>query len=184
MTSRKMYYIITKTELWTLIKILPFLFALHELEEWNVLSWHRIYQSNIPDVLDLHLRTIFVIIIGAAFLFFFFVLKTKNQKATAYILLPVLTLLIYNGLVHFYWSIYFTSYAPGLVFGFIVSAPLIAIIIYKMISQKMVPQWYASFVGIIFTAMFAHIIMIGDRLESGIVNAMLLGRIIAEWIGL
>jgi hypothetical protein len=184
MTSRKIQNIITKTKLWTLIKIFPFIFALHELEEWNILSWHRKHQSNIPDVIDLHLRTIFVIIIGVTFLFFFIVQKIKNQKTAAYILFPVLTLFIYNGLAHFYWSIYFTSYAPGLVFGFIVSVPIVSIIIYKMISKKLVSKWYASFVGIIFTAMFAHVIVIGDKLESGIVNAMFLGKIITELIGL
>jgi hypothetical protein len=81
-------------------------------------------------------------------------------------------------LVHFYWSIYFASYAPGLVFGFFVGVPLIGIIIFKMISEKLISKWYAYLMGVIFTAMFARVIIIGDKLESGIVNAMLLGKLL------
>ncbi len=184
MILRKTQDSIAKLELWILIKIFPFIFALHEFEEWNILSWHRKHQSNIPNVTDLHLRTIFIIIIAFTFLFFFVVLKIKNKKTAAYILFPVLSLIFYNGLVHFYWSIYFASYAPGLAFGFIVGVPMIGIIIFKMISEKLIAKWYASFVGLLFIAMFAHIITLGDKLEPGIVSAMLFGKIIAEWIGL
>jgi len=184
MILRKIHYSFAKIDLWILIKIFPFIFALHEFEEWNILSWHRKHQSNIPNVTDLHIRTIFVIIITVTFLFFFVVLRIKNKKTAAYILFPVLSLVFYNGLIHFYWSIYFASYSPGLVFGFIVGVPLIGIIIFKMISEKLIAKWYASFVGLLLIAMFTHVIMLGDKLESGIVNAMLIGKIIAEWIGL
>ncbi len=184
MILRKIHSSIAKIDLWILIKIFPFIFALHEFEEWNILSWHRKHQSNIPDVIDLHLRTIFVIIIVITFLFFLLVLRIKSKKIAAAILFPVFTFILYNGLVHLYWSIYFASYAPGLVFGFIVGVPLIGIIIFKMISEKLIAKWYAALMGVIFIAIFAHIIAIGDKLESGIVSAMLLGKIIAEWIGL
>lgn len=56
----------------TLLKILPFIFALHELEEWNTLAWHQKYQLNVPDVpdvTDIHLQTIFVVLIIFSFIF-------------------------------------------------------------------------------------------------------------------
>lgn len=173
-----------KTDLWILIRISPFIFAFHEFEEWNILSWHRKYQANIPDVIDLHLRTIFVIIVGLNFLFFIFVIRIRNRGMAAKILFPAFSFMLYNGFVHFYWSIYFQSYSPGLIFGFMFSVPLIGIIFYKMISEKLVKKWFVSIMGILLIAMFVNVIMIGNKLEPGIVNAMLLGKIITEWIGL
>jgi hypothetical protein len=184
MITVKIKHLIANTDLWIVVKIFPFIFALHELEEWNVLAWHRRYQSNIPDVTDLHLRIIFVALIAAVFLLFFFVSKIKDRNISAKILLPVFAILLYNGLVHFYWTFYFQAYSPGLIFGFAVSMPVIGIIIYKMISVKLVTKWFVSLIGIIFIVMFVNIILTGNKLEPAIVNAMLLGKIISGWIGL
>ena len=174
----KIKKIITETELSTLIKIFPFLFALHEFEEWNILSWHQKYQSNIPDVTDWHLRIIFILFTGIVFAIFYFANKLRNRNITAYIVVPVLFLLLYNGSVHFYWSIKYVTYSPGLIFGFFLSVPVILIMIYKIMSQKMISKLYAVLCGTICTALFIHVIILGDKLEQGIINAMLLGKML------
>lgn len=181
---KKIKHYLAETELRSLIKIFPVIFALHEFEEWNILSWHRKYQSNIPDVTDMHLRIIFVIIVVITFLFFFLVMRIKNTKTVAVILLPFFSLILYNGVVHLYWSVYFNSYSPGLIFGFFIGMPFIVTIISKMISQKLVSKRYVALMAGIITLMFVHVVSIGDKLESGIVNAMLLGKTITEWAGL
>jgi hypothetical protein len=168
--------------LWKSVRIVPFVFALHEFEEWNILSWHRRYQSNIPDVSDIDLRTIFLILIIIVFLFFYFAQRFKNKNISAYFLFPVLSLFVYNGLVHLYWSFYFSSYAPGLIFGFFVGVPLISMIIYRMMSEKLISRWYAASCAAVFLFMFINVILMGDRLESGIVHAMILGRSLATLI--
>jgi hypothetical protein len=173
---------IIETDLWKLVRIFPYVFALHELEEWNILSWHQKYQTNVPDVIDLNLRTIFLLIIGIVFFIFFIAQKIKKRQTAAYILFPVLALSFYNGIVHLYWSVNFITYAPGLIFGFIIGVPLSGIIIYKIISEKLVSKWYVIFFGTLFSALFANIILLGDKIEPFLVQSMLLGKILTKWI--
>ena len=171
---------INKIDLWTLIGLIPFIFALHEFEEWNILSWHRKYQSNIPEVTDLHLQIIFVFLIAIIFLTFLILKRFKNRKTSAYIFFPILSLLIYNGVVHLFWSIYFSSYSPGLIFGFIISCPYIGYIVYRMISERLISKFYFSVWLIVFIILFINTIINSDKLEAGILYAMLLGKLFAD----
>ena len=166
----------------TLLKIVPFAFALHELEEWNTLSWHQNHQSNIPAVTDIDLRTIFLFLIIILFVVFYTSIQLKNKKITAYILFPFLALMCYNGIVHLYWTLYFKDYSPGLIFGFFLGVPLMIVIMHKLMRENLIKKWYAILVGLLFTGLFIEVIHLGDKLEPGIVNAMLLGRKLAQSI--
>ena len=53
---------------------------------------------------------------------------------------------------------------------------------YKMIHKELVKKWYALVFGLLFTGLFIEVIHLGDKLEPGIVNAMLLGQKLAQWI--
>jgi len=175
---------VNQLNLVTLLKIVPVVFTFHELEEWNVLAWHREHQSNIPDVSDIDLRTVFLFLIIAVFLIFYFSLLFRNKKITAYILFPFLGLMFYNGLVHLYWTFYFSDYSPGLIFGFFIGVPLVTYIMFRMIREKLVKRWYALLFSALFAYMFIEVLMLGDQLEPGIVNAMLLGKQLTQWIWL
>lgn len=164
------------------LKIVPFAFALHELEEWNTLSWHQRNQSNIPDVTDIDLRTVFLFLILFLSVVFYLAIHVRNKKITAYILLPFITMLCYNGIVHFYWTLYFSDYSPGLVFGFFLGVPLMIMIMYKIIHENLVKKWYALIVALLFAGLFIEVMLLGDKLEPGIVNAMLLGQKLAQWL--
>jgi hypothetical protein len=182
MSTTKIQTFIKTANLWKGMRIVPFVFALHEFEEWNILMWHRTYQSNIPDVSSIDLRTIFSALIIVVFLFFSFARIIKNKNTAAYLVFPILSLFVYNGFVHLYWSFYFSSYAPGLIFGFFIGVPLISLIIYRIISDKLISKWYAASCAAVFLLMFIHVILIGDELESGIVRAMILGKYLAGLI--
>jgi hypothetical protein len=166
----------------TLIKIVPFAFALHEFEEWNILAWHQKHQSNIPAVADIDLRTIFLFLVVLVFIVFNLALIPRNKKITAYILFPFISFMCYNGVVHLYWTIYFKDYSPGLIFGFFVGVPLTGLILYKMLKERMVKKWYAFIFGGLVSYLFIEVIILGDKLEPGIVNAMLFGQKLAQWL--
>lgn len=166
----------------TLLKIVPFAFALHELEEWNTLSWHQKNQSNIPAVTDIDLRTIFLFLILFVFLVFYSAIRLRSKKITSYILFPFLALLCYNGLVHFYWTLYFSDYSPGLIFGFLLGVPLMTVTMYKIVHENLVQWWYALAAGLLFSGLFIEVIRLEDKLEPGIVKAMLLGQKLAQWL--
>jgi len=171
---------IRKIKVETLLKIIPFVFLLHELEEWNTLAWHQKHQVNVPDVIDADLRTIFILLIIFAFTVVYGSLLLKNRKVTAYILFPLLSFLLYNGVVHFYWTILFKSYSPGLIFGFFIGVPLTSIVLYRMVTQGLVKKRYALVSFLIIFFLFIHVVQLGSELEAGIANLMILGKRINE----
>ena len=182
MNTKTMHAYIGNISLWKLVNMVPFVFAFHEFEEWNILSWHRRHQSNIPDVADIDLRTIFIVMIVLVFLFFSVAKIVKNKKVSAYFISPVLSIMLYNGLVHLYWSIYFFTYSPGLIFGFFIGVPLLSIIFYKTVREQLLTKSSLVILMAIVLFMLAHAISLGDILESGIVNAMLLGKTLSALI--
>ncbi|MBN1501362.1 MAG: hypothetical protein JW982_14475, partial [Spirochaetes bacterium] len=81
----------------------PFIAALHELEEWNILSWHLKYNTNVPsDVTDFHLRFAFIIISILIFIWTFISLIPKDKKITAYIFSPLILISLINGFEHLF----------------------------------------------------------------------------------
>ncbi|MBN2520519.1 MAG: HXXEE domain-containing protein [Bacteroidales bacterium] len=173
---------IDKINIIKLIKILPVVFTFHEIEEWNVLKWHLQYQTNVPEVSDIDLRTIFLFLIVFSYILVYLALIPKNKRITAYLLIPFISFLFYNGLVHLYWTIYFKSYSPGLIFGFFAGVPLYLLIVYKFIQLKMVKKWYLFIFGVLTAVLLVQIILLKDKLDPAIANLMLLGRQLAEWI--
>ncbi|MBN2401199.1 MAG: HXXEE domain-containing protein [Spirochaetes bacterium] len=166
-----------------LLMLFPFVFMLHELEEWNILPWHRQFQSNIPaDVTSLDLRTIFLFLIFLFFVYTYISLIPKNKKVNSCLLLPVITLISYNGVVHLYWSFYFGTYAPGVIFGFFIGVPFAFLIIYKILKEKLVPKWYASIFILLGIFLFIQAVMLGDQIEDGLVKAMLFSKKLAAWL--
>ena len=174
---------IMSADIRSLFKTFPFIFMLHEAEEWDILPWHRKFQSNIPaNVSSLDLRTILVFL-SLLFLAYTYVsLIPKNKKINSYLLLPFITLICYNGIVHLYWSFYFTTYAPGMIFGFFMGAPFAVLIIYRTLKEKLVSKWYALIFIFLSTVLFVQAVMMGDRIENGLLNAMLFSKKLADWL--
>jgi hypothetical protein len=166
-----------------LFKLFPYIFMLHELEEWNILPWHRKFQSNIPsDVTSLDLRTILLFLILLFFGYTYICLIPKNKKINSYLLLPIIIFIAYNGLVHLYWSFFFRTYAPGVIFGFFIGVPFAILIIYKILKEKLVNKWYPLIFIILAIFLFMQTVMLGDKIEDGLVNAMLFSKKLAAWI--
>jgi hypothetical protein len=171
------------TDIRKLLWMFPFVFMFHELEEWNILPWHRQFQTNIPpDVTSLDLRTFFLFVILLIFILTYLSLIPKNKKTNSYLLLPFITLNCYNGMVHLYWSFYFKTYAPGVIFGFFIGVPFAIFIIYKMLKEKLVKKWYVSLFVILSILLCIQAVILGDKIEPGLVNAMLFSKKLAVWI--
>jgi hypothetical protein len=167
----------------TLFKVFPFVFMLHELEEWNILPWHKLYQSNIPaDVTSMDVRTLFIFLILLFFAYTSISLISKNKRINSYLLLPFIALMCYNGIVHIYWTFYFKTYAPGLIFGFIIGVPFAIFIIYRILKEKLVSKFYALLFIILCIVLFIQTVIIGNKIETGLVNAMLFSKKLADWL--
>jgi hypothetical protein len=183
MKTFKLKPLIENTDIRNLLKIFPFIFMLHELEEWNILHWHRQFQTNIPpDVANIDLRTFFLFIILLFFALTYLCLIPKNKKINSYLLLPFIIMgSFYNGIVHLYWSFHFQTYAPGVIFGFFISVPFALLIIYKMLKENLVKKWYVLIFVVLSVILVIQAMNHGDKLEPGIINAMLFGKKLAQW---
>jgi hypothetical protein len=51
-----------------------------------------------------------------------------------------------------------------------------------MVHEKLIKKWYLFVFGLLFTALFIEVILLGDQLEPGIVNAMLFGKKLAQLV--
>lgn len=167
-----------------LLWIFPFVFLFHELEEWNILQWHRQFQTNVPtDVTNLDLRTFFLFVVLCFFIITYLCLIPKNKKVNSYLLIPFIIIgNFYNGVVHLFWLFYFQTYAPGVIFGFFVGVPFTVLIIYKMLKEKLVKKWYV----LIFVALCIYLVIqavnLGVKLEPGVANAMLFSKKLANFL--
>ncbi|MEW6187480.1 MAG: HXXEE domain-containing protein [Thermodesulfobacteriota bacterium] len=171
-------------DLRTLIVTFPFIACLHEFEEWNILQWHRTYQTNVPpDITNLDLRTIFLIINLVIILWTVLaLLPGNNLRVTAYLFFPLLAVSLINALEHLIWQVEFGVYAPGFIFGFIFEAPLILLIAYRMLKDKLVSKLYSGLFGLVVAAGTVKLLLQGSEIDPVIVYIMKLSRPIADFI--
>jgi len=101
----------------TLMWLIPFVFFLHEMEEWNILAWYHSTYNPPPKSTKLSCRIwLFVISIWAFILSALaYIIPEKHVSAGIIIFLVVFT--IFNGIQHIYWTIAFKKYAPGVIFS-------------------------------------------------------------------
>jgi hypothetical protein len=101
----------------TLMWIIPIVFFLHEMEEWNILNWYHATYNPPPKSTKLSCRIwLFIISIWAFILSALaYVIPEKHISAGIVIFLVVFT--TFNGLQHIYWTISFKKYAPGVIFS-------------------------------------------------------------------
>ena len=158
------------------IYIFPFVALFHELEEWNILEWHRAVNTGVPDVTDLHLRTFFIIVSLLQFVLIGISLIPKSRKATYYILIPVMALAMTNGIQHLIWLVQLRIYAPGVIFGFFFGVPLSSNILYRIMKERIVEQWYLIAFGGVILAGIVRTLLAGNDLDPAIRNAMLFSK--------
>jgi len=167
----------------TLIFIFPYVACLHEFEEWNILKWHRTNQTNVPpDITNLDLRTIFLLINLVIIIWTVVALWPKNKKVTAYIFFPLMAISLINAFEHLIWLIHFGVYPPGFIFGFIFEAPLILYIAYRMLKEKLIAKWFAGIFLLIVLAGIVNLMLSGTEIDPAIVNIMKLSRPISDFI--
>lgn len=180
---KNLFIKLEKIDLRKFIFMTPFIACLHELEEWNILPWHRKYNTNVPsDVTNLDLRTIFILISIFIFIWTFISLVPKNKKTTAYIFFPLISLSFINGIEHLIWLIEFKVYAPGFIFGFLFEIPLIIYIAFRILKENLIAKWYSVVFGVITVFGIVNLLLLGRELDPIIRGAMNFSRVLADLI--
>jgi len=119
-------------------------FALHEAEEWNILSWYQRNYVDLPPSTNKAVRVwiIFVSLIG--FVWCAVATLPGNPVLAAYAFLPTIAVAMQNALQHVYWLFYFKQYAPGVVTSVVLLIPLGLYVTIEAVSQNYVAYWYVS----------------------------------------
>ncbi len=121
--------------------VIPAVLFLHEMEEWNIVRFHRenydvqLGETNMSERL-------WLFILSEAGLFFSIAcFNIPDGAVSCSIFLVLVTFLIINGIQHVLLSIIKRKYNPGLIFGGILGTMLGCAYDAKMIAEKIVPPW-------------------------------------------
>jgi hypothetical protein len=119
-------------------------FALHEIEEWNILSWYQRNYVDLPPATNKSVRAwiIFAILLGVVWCTV--ATLPGNTGFAAYVFLPAIAVAMQNALQHVYWLFYFRQYAPGIVTSVFCLIPLGVYVFIQAIGQSFVPIWYVG----------------------------------------
>lgn len=119
-------------------------FALHEVEEWNILSWYQRNYVDLPPSTNKAIRVwiVFVSLIG--FVWCAVAALPGNPVLAAYVFLPAIAVAMQNALQHIFWLFHFKQYAPGIITSIFCLIPLGTYLAGRAISDNLVPIWYVG----------------------------------------
>lgn len=127
--------------------LVPIVLLFHEAEEWNIMGWYDEHFVERP-ASALSVRIWLVLVTVDMFLVTWVATRFERERVTAFIMIPVATMIGANGLEHVYWLFYFEAYAPGVIFGGLVGVPVAVYLVRRAVAGGLVPAWYAAICGV------------------------------------
>lgn len=125
----------------TFFNLIPVVLFLHEMEEWNIVEFHRknykiqFNETNMSERLWLFILSL----IG---LFFSILCQNINNEVIANsIFLILTTFLTINGLQHLLLTISIKKYNPGFIFGGLIGTSLSILYDIKLLHESIIPLW-------------------------------------------
>ena len=131
------------------IWIIPAIFFIHELEEWNILKWYKKFYNNIPPSTNFSIRLHIITLGIAGFLLIILVYFLRTTFIFSIIFIYITTFITVNTIQHIIWTIQYKAYSPGLITG-IACFIIIFLINILFISNKLVilPFYLIFIIGI------------------------------------
>lgn len=113
--------------------VIPVIFFLHEMEEWNILEWYKSTYSAPPPSTKLSCRIWLFTISILGFMVTAAAYIISNQTVSAVVVLLFVVFSTLNGIQHIYWTFAFKKYAPGVIFSSlgIVAGLIVTAVIYS-----------------------------------------------------
>jgi hypothetical protein len=148
--------------------LLPVAFAIHELEEWNIVAWYQRYWTNVDPTI-LNQRNSWTWLAFASLFGFFWTFlasRSRNPTITFHILLVFFIAVFTHSLAHVYWLFSLGVYAPGVVSSISLIIPLTTYVTYRAIRERLVSSVYVAvvFAFTLFPTVWA--IRLGNRLPD------------------
>jgi hypothetical protein len=155
-------------------------FALHEVEEWNILRWYQRNYVDLPPSTNKAVRVwiVFVILIG--FVWCAVATLPGNPVLAAYVFLPAIAVAIQNALQHVYWFFYFKQYAPGIITSVFCLIPFGVYLVTRAVWQNLVPLWYVGILILLLIPGLVQTVQAKNRMTKQIRAIHHLGIKLAE----
>jgi hypothetical protein len=119
--------------------------ALHEAEEWFILSWYERYWTNLQGLSSATVRTWLVFSSVTAFVATFLLTRIRRiQIASGLVLLFFVPLLFPNAVQHVFWVFYFGAYAPGVVTAVALLVPAVLYLAIRSVREARLPIWIVA----------------------------------------
>jgi len=153
-----------------LVWLLPLAFALHELEEWNIIEWYQRYWSNVdPDLFTRRNSWTWLAFASAlGFVWTFVATRFRNEKIVLHTVLLFFVVVVFgHTLAHIYWQFSLETYAPGVVTSALFVIPSTLWIAYRAIHERLVWLPYVVILFLLCIPQFVGAIRIGNRVPDG-----------------
>ncbi len=99
------------------IWLIPIIFSIHEIEEWNILKWYQKYYRNLPESTNTSIRIHIVVLSLVSFLLTY-VAYVLNETFLYSLIVAFLASFIFLNLVqHIIWTVQLRAYSLGLITG-------------------------------------------------------------------
>ena len=99
------------------IWVIPLMFSIHEVEEWNILKWYRKYYKNLPESTNTSIRIHIVVLSLVSVLLTLLAVMVPGNALFAVITVFMSVFILLNFLQHVICTIQLRAYSPGLFTG-------------------------------------------------------------------
>jgi hypothetical protein len=162
--------------------IFAFAYALHELEEWNILRWYQRNYVEMPPATDRTIRVWIVFFILIVFAWCAVATLPGNPVFAAYAFLPTIAVAIQNSLQHIYWLFYFKQYAPGVVTSLVLLIPIGLYVTVQAVLQNYVPYWYVIVLALVMLPGLLQTVKAKNKMTSQMRGIHNLSLKLDQWI--
>jgi hypothetical protein len=175
--GENMFNLLDSVEFKQIIWIIPIILLLHELEEWNIRSWHIKNSMDVPGETFLSTRMWILFLSLFGFLWTALAFLIPNNSISAGVMFALVCFTLLNALQHLIGLLRFRQYNPGFFFSTIFGFPTGFYIAYRILAQNLLPLWVIlvfgilTLVSLVFTIKMIHFInRIGIKLANWISN--------------
>jgi len=139
--------------------VLPAIWLIHGLEEWNQNDWYQRYWVNAEALTDAGVRAWLLAMGVLGFVWTFAVTRIRSDRwAVGLVLLFFVTQGFSNALQHLYWMGLVGAWSPGTATALLLVVPSVAWASWRGVRDQLLPWWY---VGLLFaTAVPAMVVTV------------------------
>jgi hypothetical protein len=160
--------------------LFPVAYALHEAEEWNIMTWYHRNYADLPPATDRSARTWIVFASLASFVWFALASLPGSPSVAALTCLPAIALAIQNALQHVYWLFLFRQYAPGVITSVLLVIPIGGYLVARAVRQGHAPLWYAAIWAALIVPGLIQTVKAGNEMTPPVLAIHKLGIRLAE----